>query len=381
MSNPPAEETRSARTNPQISPIQSYNPMRSLYRSPQEAPATLPVFVPPLRRYENLSGVHSILNPQAELVEQQRSLKRRNSQMDSPSIDTQNSQRLPSISRPNSVDSNQSTQEGQQHAKPFQPPVQPSIRPEKSIRNHGLGKLNPPTGMIVAQQLPSLTASTPPTESMTIQPALPIPSAIGRPHYLLHTALTPPPNMKRTEIRQPSVNLPLSGSASLIPYYSPYSQLASVAPSRYGNHSTQGPYGQMHDSREGSVSMESGRNSMTAMATSNQSSVHLMTIQSQNGSLHNIQVETQTASKCADEKRRRNAGASARFRARRKEKEREASMSISRLEQSVRDSNEDAEYYRSERGYWRSVAMQAHPGRHITRPPSPRQHRHAHHLL
>ncbi|KAI4692146.1 uncharacterized protein J4E84_003114 [Alternaria hordeiaustralica] len=187
--------------------------------------------------------------------------------------------------------------------------------------------------------------------------------------------------MMRTEIRRPSVNFPQSGSASPIAQYSPYSQPASVASSQYDNHSTQGPYGQMrrhtpvHDSRQGSVSMESERNSMIAMAPSNQSSVQLMTIQSQDGSLHNIQVETQTASKGADEKRRRNAGASARFRARRKEKEREASMSISRLEQSVRDSNEDAEYYRSERDYWRSIAMQAHPERHITRPPSPRLRR------
>jgi hypothetical protein len=121
--------------------------------------------------------------------------------------------------------------------------------------------------------------------------------------------------------------------------------------------------------------MESERNSMIAMAPSNQSSVQLMTIQSQDGSLHNIQVETQTASKGADEKRRRNAGASARFRARRKEKEREASISISRLEQNVRDSNEDAEYYRTERDYWKTIAMQAHPERHITRPPSPRLRR------
>jgi hypothetical protein len=110
--------------------------------------------------------------------------------------------------------------------------------------------------------------------------------------------------------------------------------------------------------------MESERNSVIAMALSNQSSVESMTIQSQD-----------TASKDANDKRRRNAGASARFRARRKEKEREASISISRLEQNVRDSNEDAEYYRAERDYWRSIAMQAHPERHITRPPSPRLRR------
>lgn len=62
-----------------------------------------------------------------------------------------------------------------------------------------------------------------------------------------------------------------------------------------------------------------------------------------------IPVEVQAASKVADEKRKRNAGASARFRARRKEKEREASMSISRLEQQVRDAIDRADFYRTER--------------------------------
>jgi hypothetical protein len=121
--------------------------------------------------------------------------------------------------------------------------------------------------------------------------------------------------------------------------------------------------------------MKSERNNIIAMAPSNQSSVQLMTIQSQDGSLHNIEVDTQTASKGADEKRRRNAGASARSRAKRKEKEREASIRIAKLEQKARDSNDDAEYYRTERDYWKTIAMQAHPDRHITRPPSPRLRR------
>jgi hypothetical protein len=207
------------------------------------------------------------------------------------------------------------------------------------------------------------------------------PQSVGRTHYFPATAPTPPPNMMRTEIRRPSVNFPQSGSASPIAQYSPYSQPASVVSSQYDNNSTQGQYGPMrrhtptHDSRQGSAPMESERNSMIAMVSSNQSSVQLLTIQSQDGSLHNIQVETQTASKGADEKRRRNAGASARFRVRKKEKEREASISIFRLEQNVRDSNEDTEYYRSERDYWRSIAMQALSERHIIRPPSPRLRR------
>jgi hypothetical protein len=117
---------------------------------------------------------------------------------------------------------------------------------------------------------------------------------------------------------------------------------------------------------------QSGSVGPTAMPPS---SMQLMTIQSQGGTLPNTQVETQTASKGAHEKRKHSAGASARFRARRKEKEREASISIFRLEQNVRNSNEDAKYYRFERDYWRSIAMQAQPERHITRPPSPRLRR------
>ncbi|KAL7779474.1 hypothetical protein CFE70_008978 [Pyrenophora teres f. teres 0-1] len=203
-----------------------------------------------------------------------------------------------------------------------------------------------------------------------------------RPNALLPTHCPdPPPNMIRTDMRRPSVNFQQSGSASPITQYSPYSQPASVASSQYDNHSNQGHYGpgpvptSTHDSRQGSVSMDSERNSMIAMAPSAQSSIQLMTIKSHNGPPRQIPVETQTASKGADEKRRRNAGASARFRARRKEKEREASMSISRLEQNVRDSTEDAEYYRSERDYWRSIAMQEHPERHYARPQSPRLRR------
>jgi hypothetical protein len=112
------------------------------------------------------------------------------------------------------------------------------------------------------------------------------------------------------------------------------------------------------------------------MAPSAQSSIQLMTIKSQQG--HNVQipVDVQAASKVADEKRRRNAGASARFRARRKEKEREASMSISRLEQQLRDALEDAEFYRSERDYFKSICLQqARPDRPHVRPTSPRLRR------
>jgi hypothetical protein len=401
MSNLPAGGPRSEHTTPQMSPTQPYPPMQPPYRSPREGPANPLVSLPPLgqlsktpptpsdRRHGNPFGVHSMLNPQANLVEQQRGRRRSASQMQSPSpIETQHSHSLPSISRPTSVDSTQSTSDEQTHSRPFQPPGRPTRRhilSPKLHRTQSLGLLNPPTGTIDAHQSPFLTANTRPSETVTSQPALPTPPIGGRTVYfpvVPPTAPTPPPNMMiRTEIRRPSVNFPQSGSASPIAQYSPYSQPASVASSQYDMHSTQGQYrsgpghATMHDSRQRSISMDSERNSMIPMAPSSQSSIQLMTIKSQHGPPRQIPVETQSGSKGADEKRRRNAGASARFRARRKEKEREASMSISRLEQNVRDSTEDAEYYRSERDYWRSIAMQAHPDRHYPRPQSPRLRR------
>ncbi|KAF1834195.1 hypothetical protein BDW02DRAFT_647844 [Decorospora gaudefroyi] len=400
MSNLPAGTSRSEQRTPQMSPIQPYPAMQPPYRSPREASINPLVSLPPLRqlsktpptpsdrRHGNSFGVHSMLNPPTELAEQHRGRRRSASQMESPSpVETHHPQSLPSISRPTSVDSAQSTQDEPNHPRPFQPPGRPLMRhmlSPKLHRTQSLSMLNPPTGTIDAHQSPFLTANTRPSEIVTSQTALPTPPIGGRTAYfpvVPPTAPTPPPNMIRTDIRRPSVNFPQSGSASPIAQYSPYSQPASVASSQYDIHSIQGQYGpgpahaQMHESRHRSISMDSERNSMIPMAPSSQSSVQLMTITSQHGPPREILVETQTASKGADEKRRRNAGASARFRARRKEKEREASMSISRLEQNVRDSTEDAEYYRSERDFWRSIAMQVHPDRHCPRPQSPRLRR------
>lgn len=393
----PTEASRTQQTTtPHMSPVQSYPSMHPPYRSPREPPANPPVSLPPLRQFSmtpptssgrngSSLGVHSILNPQAEVAEQQQQSSRRSlSRLESSSpVDTHHSQSLPSISRPNSVDSVLSTREEQNLPRLFQPPGRPPMRPslhDKGIKNHTISRLNPPTGTIDAHQSPFLTASTRPSEVVTPQhSALPTPPAAGRTHYFPPTAPTPPPNMGRADVHRPNVNFPQSGSASPIAQYSPYSQPASVASTQYDNHSTQGQYGpgsiMMHDARQGPSSIDGDRTSMIAMAPSSQSSIQLMTIKSQHGPPRQIPVETQTASKGADEKRRRNAGASARFRARRKEKEREASMSISRLEQSVRDANEDAAFYREERDYWRSLALQSHPERNHARPQSPRLRR------
>jgi hypothetical protein len=398
MSRLPAGGSCSEQTTPQPSPIQSYSGMQPPQRnSPREGLMSHPV-LPPLRQLSNTpptpSGqrhgdpFRSILNPQAELIEQQRDRRRSASQMESPSpVETQNSQSLPSISRPNSVDS---TQDEHLPPRPFHPPGRPSgrhILDAKSPRLHrtqSLNLLNPPTGTIDAHQSPFLTASTRPSEPMLSHQSLPTPPAGGRHSYfpVVSTAGPPPPHaLARADIRRPSVGFPQSGSASPIAVYSPYSQPGSVASSQFDTPSTPGHYGmrhpsvQQHDSRHSAGPMEGERN-MIPMAPSGQTNYQLMTIKSQQG--HNVQipVDVQAASKVADEKRRRNAGASARFRARRKEKEREASMSISRLEQQLRNALEDAEFYRNERDYFKTIVLQQpRAERHHVRPTSPRLRR------
>ncbi|KAH9868786.1 hypothetical protein J1614_007860 [Plenodomus biglobosus] len=388
--------SRPGHSTPHMSPAQSYPAMQPPYRnSPRDGPPNPPLSLPPLRqlsktpptpsdrRHGNPFGVHSILNPQAELADQQHGRRRSASHMETPSpVDTQHSQSLPSISRPTSVDS---TQDDHHPPRSFRPPSRPSMKhllspkSPKLHRTQSHGLLNAPTGTIDAHQSPFLTANTRPSDSMTLQPALPTPPVGSRPAYfptMPPTAPTPPPNMSGTEIRRPSMNFRQSGSASPITQYSPHSQAASVASSQYDSQGSHGHHAHMHNARHGSIPMETERNSMIPMAPSSQSSIQLMTIKSHHGHPVQIPVDVQAASKVADEKRRRNAGASARFRARRKEKEREASMSISRLEQQVRDALEDAEYYRSERDYFKSVIFQQpHSERHYARPPSPRLRR------
>lgn len=397
MSNWPTGGSRSEQTTPQLSPTQLYPPMQPPFRnSPREGPANPLVSLPPLRqlsstppserRYGSSFGVHAMLNPQAEITEQQRNRRRSASQMDSPSpVETQHSS-LQSISRPPSVDSTQDEHKSRQ----FLPPDRRSTimrhilspKSPKVHRTQSLSLLNPPTGTIDAHQTPFLTANTRPSELVASHPSLP---PANRPVYFTAQPSdpAPPQAMVRADMRRPSIGFPQSGSASPIPQYSPYSQPASVASSQYDNQSTHGQYAPssthvpLHDSRHGSIPMETERNSMIPMAPSSQSSIQLMTIKSQTGHQVQIPVDVQAASKVADEKRRRNAGASARFRARRKEKEREASMSISRLEQQLRDAIEDAEFYRIERDYFKSIVFeQPNPKPHY-RPSSPRLRRHS----
>jgi hypothetical protein len=319
---------------------------------------TLPT---PSERQRNL--FHHILDRQMELVEQQRTGTRSGSQLETSSpIEALHSHSLPSISRPTSVDS--MSDEQQSHL--FPPPTgRPMARHNPTIQPH---LFNPPTGTIDAHQSPFLNASTRPSDPALSHQSLPTPPAGTRASYfppVSNAGSAPPQNMIRPEPHRLSVGLPQSGSASPIAQYSPYSQAASVASSQFDSPGTPGHYAMrhpslhMHETRLSAGPMDNERN-MIPMAPSGQSSIQLMTIKDQQG--HNVQipVDVQAASKVADEKRRRNAGASARFRARRKEKEREASMSISQLEQQLRDAIEDAEFYRVERDYFKAIVFQ-HP--------------------
>lgn len=383
---------RSEQTTPQLSPTQSKSAMHPpLRNSPRQRSGNLTISLPPLRqlsstpptpssrRYDNPLGVQSILNPQAELNEQQRDRRSSGFQMETPSpVDTQHSQSLPSISRPTSVDSTQ-TQDDQKSQRPFQPPGRPSARhvltPQSPMihRTQSLSGLNRPTGTIDAHRSPFLTATVRSSEGASSHPALPTPPAGVRTGYFPPVAASMPTSTStlRTDVRQTSGQFLPSGSASPMTQYSPYSQSASIA-SGYDSHGTQGYYAPpSHEGHQPGPPLEMERH-LISVAPSGQSSIQIMTIKSQQG--HNVQipVDVQAASKVADEKRKRNAGASARFRARRKEKEREASMSISRLEQQVRDAIDRADFYRTERDFFRSIVYQQ-PGaeRHCTRPPSP----------
>lgn len=111
-------------------------------------------------------------------------------------------------------------------------------------------------------------------------------------------------------------------------------------------------------------------------STAGGSTYQMMTLDTEQGPIQ-VPVDVQAASKVADEKRKRNATASHRFRQRRKEKERENSQNIAKLEDQIRQMEEEKEHYRRERDHFREVAIRQ-PGQTqvLPRPLSPRQRRH-----
>ena len=86
----------------------------------------------------------------------------------------------------------------------------------------------------------------------------------------------------------------------------------------------------------------------------------LMTFDTDQGPIE-VPVDVQAASKMADEKRKRDAGASTRFRQRWKEEEREYSLTISKLENQVREISSEKEYYRTKRDYFCNLYYERFP--------------------
>ncbi len=269
------------------------------------------------------------------------------------------------------------------------------VRPQRHIltpksRAVSLGRINPPGGTINAQQSPFLSSGPrgytagPGTSGASEVPIMPAPPATSQYPFSLQPPSGPVPPSSG---RRPSIGTaqgPLSRSVSPSTSYSSFSQQSQTSPAvQYGpplahqGASYNSPlYRTQSETQEAPpLQMASERSFGSAAPSLGQSNYQLMTLDTDQGPIQ-VPVDTQAASKMADEKRKRNAGASARFRQRRKEKEREAGHTIGKLEQQVRDLTEDTDYYRRERDYYRHMFYSA-PG-HVNlapRPPSPRLRR------
>ncbi|KAB2580072.1 Transcription factor bzip [Lasiodiplodia theobromae] len=335
-------------------------------------------------------GVHSILNPSGDgsLSAESKARSRTASQMESPSpVD-----RLPGPSPHMSHGVPSYEDQRRQHAHTSSIGHRRVLSPRSPLyRSQSLGMIRPPTGTINAQETPFLSPSSQDYRhepGSAPNPPLPTPPAAQRSGYNFPP---PPPSSIPTPPIQQSHSRRTSGGMS----QPPQPQSASASPRGMysygpaGQHSPAASLGEIgrpspvpFQSAPSSAppppqfsSQEPDRSYGIPVASTGQSNYQLLTLETNQGHVQ-IPVDVQAASKMADEKRKRNAGASARFRARRKEKEREASSTIARLEQQIREANEDVEYYKRERDYFAQLVYQAPGGdRHFPRPPSPRLRR------
>ncbi|EPE30174.1 hypothetical protein GLAREA_12897 [Glarea lozoyensis ATCC 20868] len=142
----------------------------------------------------------------------------------------------------------------------------------------------------------------------------------------------------------------------------------------------EGPYSAPASQTPGGSSSLNSNNAGSSRQTSASDPIQVLTITTSSGQ-YQVPVDVHQASKLADEKRARNAGASARFRQRRKEKEKDASISIEKLqtntrelERRLRETEQERDFYRSERDRFRDVVFRTPDMRHLAMqtPPSPR---------
>lgn len=329
-------------------------------------------------------GMRSILNPQPLDMPPPYNRRRSAAQMESPSpTDSVSAVSLPPISRTSSREPEQ-----QRTLHPIPPRRILNTRSPSLHRATSLIFNQPETGSIDARSspfipLPGTHRPQPIQPTAQHVPALSTPPAnLGRSDYFSRPGPTPPPTMMASNHRSASVGMLHSASvtsASQAPTLHRSNNRPSpgtLPPSRYGtpNHS---------ESASGTMGgpplMEDG-NPYGIPVVSAQSNYQLLTLNTQQGHAIQIPVEVQAGSRQADEKRKRNAGASARFRARRKEKEKEASETIARLEEELKERDEDVDFYRNERDVLLEVihrqGLQAHFP--LPRPQSPHVNRPSH---
>ena len=379
----PASRTLSM--SPPIVPRQAEGAFRGIELPPLSASSSASGAgsLPPVTR---MGRVSSILNP-PQADEASSSRRRKASQLNSPASSTQS---LPSMQlggRP----AQHTT--GYPNQSPFPQPIAPAEAGSRRIltprspslhRAASVGQLNPPVGTISAHTNPFPTS--PRGRTYRIEPgsagAPPLPSyPTTNPNYEYATVTSPARAARRASPAR-SGNRALSGSVSPSSSYSSYGQAGPRSPGgRYDTSSIpvlSTPYAEdsQHDVAGDPMRDDHQRQMGVAVSSSGSQNVYqMLTLETTAGSIQ-LPVDVQAASRVADEKRRRNAGASARFRQRRKEKEKEASTTISRLEQQVKESSEDADFYRRERDFFASILRHV-PGaeRHFPRPGSPRHRR------
>ncbi|KAI9797098.1 MAG: hypothetical protein M1835_002086 [Candelina submexicana] len=336
-------------------------------------------------------GVHSILNPtlpEVGKVDDQRPGAPRTE----PPITETSSRYLFSSGNASSINV-EPRSGGSPHS--FEPRFGVRNRPQRHILTPksptaSLGRINPPAGTIDAQQSPFLSSrprvytAEPRASRASEVPTMPAPPAASQYTFSLPqpSGTVPPLSGRRPSIG--AIQGPVSRSVSPSTSYSSFSQQSQTSPAvQYGpplaqtGASYNSPMFRSQSEMQEAppIQLASERPFGSAAPSLGQSNYQLMTLDTDQGPIQ-VPVDTQAASKMADEKRKRNAGASARFRQRRKEKEKEAGHTIGKLEQQVRDLTEDTNYYRRERDYFRHMYFSA-PGQVnlAPRPPSPRLRR------
>ena len=250
-------------------------------------------------------------------------------------------------------------------------------------RGPGMGPINQPTGTIDAKQSPFLSSNTSnhiyalgvDARNHSYGPHGATPPTMAKINFTYSQQAAGRPEGRRGSDATSQV-APSQSNSPTTSYSSHGQQSSRTSPASHFVQSTTQPPTSNYYGKGGSgpqITLGTDSTFTTSQNGQGQSTYQLITLDTDQGPIQ-VPVDVQAASKVADEKRKRNAGASARFRQRRKEKEREASQMIAKLESKVREINEEREYYRLERDYFRGLVYNSPAQAHVTpRLPSPRQ--------